>query len=535
MTIDKLDFWKRKGNYQVIENAKYTIWWSGVFCYEEGENDVINFADSFLERTLDFNSVIGWFRFVIYDKKESTWYFFGDNSNSQHFFYDEQAGLFSDSLLDLVKSVTRKVRPNYSAIAHLLNEGYTINKDTIVEGLFRTDKNCFYSFDHKAIKEFEKGLKSFSCLNRKFDSVSVLKPITSQLCDQLSAAVCTGGTDSRVVLSCLDYLRQPGVEYVLTGHEDNPDIKVATRIAKIQNKELNIIKPETNDTDWLSYAFSFSDGEYDVVLCYRHYLKALWEQKKGIRYEFGGLAGEFYKNVFCHPFLWFGKRKNTSFFCNTLLKGNYSKKGFLGKKVKEAELNNSERLMVIASSVEQEKTMLEKGNRIGFDILSWKSGALTNGYSFVATKIDPLMDRQLCAYASHDNCLSHSMHIWQRKQVKKYCKKLADIITDQGYSCSLNPFILLYDCIKKSIFYIDRVFNRIRRKIGLGFKSAEQRFWDSDYRNARESEKWKMSVRRCKELEILDQNTEDDKIPLNLTGWILLIGMMFNSDQDIEN
>ena len=526
MTYERNDFWKVKGKYRITDTSDYTIWLSGVLSYGEKENDISRFAYLFLNKMLDFNTVIGWYRIVIFDKKKTIWFFFGDNSNSQHFFYNEQTGCFSDSLLYL-KKMNANNRPNYTAIANLLGNGYMINKDTVVEGLCRTDKDCYYSFDLKETREYNKGIKPLNSIKAKQDVKSIICPISSQTNGNRTAAVCTGGTDSRVVISGLNSLGYDGVEYVITGHEKNPDLKVASLISKTLNKPLSIIDPDVNDPDWLEKGFDFTDGEYDVVLSYRHYLKSLWEKEKGIEYEFGGLAGEFYKNVFCHPFMWLFKKKDSCFFYNVMLKNAISGQKWIGENIKKAIDHNAGRLKSLANAVDYEQSLLEKGNRLGYDILSWKSGAITNGYSSVATKIDPLMDRQLCSSASHDNCLSHSMHMWQRKEINKYCKEISNLTTDQGYNCSFKPLPFIRDCIKRIGFYIGRVFNRIRRRAGFGFKSLEQKYWDDDYCKARETEIWKKSLCFCKDSGIISNMVSDDEIPIKMTGWIILVGLLF--------
>ena len=94
------DFWIARGKYKETETEKLKIWLSGVFSYNDGKSNIVEFAQEFLNGTLDFNTIIGWFKIVIFDKDRKTWYLFGDNSNSQYFFYDVETG-FSDSMLFL--------------------------------------------------------------------------------------------------------------------------------------------------------------------------------------------------------------------------------------------------------------------------------------------------------------------------------------------------------------------------------------------------------------------------------------------------
>ncbi len=119
------------------------------------------------------------------------------------------------------------------------------------------------------------------------------------------------------------------------------------------------------------------------------------------------------------------------------------------------------------------------------------------------------------------------MHMWQRKQIAKYCPSLSDIPTDQGYSCTLRPLRLFCERCKKLLFIADRVFNRIRRSLGLGFKSKEQRYWDEDYIEARKSELWQKALTYCREKGIIQQDVDETEIPLSDTGTLLLAGLLF--------
>ncbi len=522
--MKKSDFWISRGKYQETETERVNIWLSGILCYDEGKYDIVEFSTKFLERNLDFNTIIGWYKIVIFNKEDSKWYFFGDNSNSQHFFYAKKTGDFSDSFLSLKNKMC--VTPNYTAIYELLGLGFTAGENTVANEISRTDKDYYYIYDGTEITKESKNLKRLNELNYPLSIRDVIKPLTPQIKGKRIAAVCTGGTDSRAVISALD---SSGIEsqLVLTGHKDNPDIAPANQISKELGVTLTILNPDEKEPEWIKKGFVFTDGQYDPVLSYRHYLKAQWENTQEIQYEFGGLAGEFYKNDFCQPIRWFGKKLDSKFYYDTLLKPDLSSQTWVGVSVKKAEEDSYHQLMPVAQKTEKEHTLLEKGNSVGFDILAWKSGAITNGYSSVATKIDPLMDRQLCAFASHDNWMTHSMHQWQRKQVEKECKRIANIPTDLGYTCSMNPLLYTVDIIKKGTFYADRVFNRVRRGIGLGFKSKEERFWDNDYIDARKTDAWKSAVEYCKEKDILNQECLEADIPLTKTGWVLLFGMIF--------
>ena len=137
------------------------------------------------------------------------------------------------------------------------------------------------------------------------------------------------------------------------------------------------------------------------------------------------------------------------------------------------------------------------------------------------------MDRDCIAKVSKKNPLNLTMNIWQRKEVNEYCKLLSDIETDQGYSCTVQRLKLELERVKKLVFFISRIAARLRKRVGLSFKSSEPRYWDRDYVTAKQSELFRISLERCRQLGIIKKDVTGDMIANKYVGSIILIGMLF--------
>ncbi len=539
------DFWITQKNkypagipaeqYEREEDERFIIWHSGVMArYDKRKIDWRTLAEEAFCDRLAFGEYLGWYKVVVFDRESGAWLFFGDSCGSQHLFLDRANARFSDRLLTLRDALGSTAEADMAALTDLLCRGTLFGEETPVKGLAKTDCEFYYIFRDGVFERRSKRLQPLSKTKGVKDLTDVLLPITEALGEKKACAVCTGGTDSRTVLAALSALGKTP-ELVLTAHRDNPDVVPAAAVARCLGRELTVLDPEKRDDNWLETGFGMMDGLSDAVLGYRHYLKASWASQNGYAFEYGGVAGEFYKNVFYRPLRWLlmGK-KDQRFYRKVLLDADAEV--WFGPALRDAIPLCERELDKIAAEAFKEKKGLATANRVGYYLLSAASGTITSGYASACCKIDPLMDRALVADASREKPVSHTMHMWQRKQIAKYCPSLSDIPTDQGYSCTLRPLRLFCERCKKLLFIADRVFNRIRRSLGLGFKSKEQRYWDEDYIEARKSELWQKALTYCREKGIIQQDVDETEIPLRDTGTLLLAGMLFadRTTQDRE-
>ena len=428
--------WVPEFKYEISENASYKIWLSGVFCYD-ADIDILETACKLCCENFDFNRVYGFFRLIILDKTKNRYILVGDNSGSQYFYFDESNKRFSDSFIALRKQINNPTL-DYSAISELFTLGAILGEDTIVKEIKKSDSNYYFIVENNCIKKLSKKLVPFNKID-KFDNSfeQIMRKLLSKIKPDRIGAVLTGGTDSRVILS---YLYYAGIrpELFLTGHKDNPDVTIAEEISEKLGLKLEVIDPDDENDDKLKTGYFFLDGAYDAVLSYRHYLKLKSVVHKKLSFEFGGLGGEFYKNDACHPIIYgLCGYKQHSYYYKTILKRNIKYLSFWGSDLIKGYERDYAKLDEISKLSDEESRFLSKCNRVFFELLKARGGSITNAYSAVCCKVDPLMDRNLIAVSSQTSSLRHDFKLWQKRLINKYCEKIAEIRTDQSFTCSL--------------------------------------------------------------------------------------------------
>lgn len=524
--------WLPSFKYTIFENENYKIWLSGIVVYE---NDIYNnekiydLAHKICTKNIDYNEIYGYFRLSIFDKINNQYLLLGDNSGSQYFYYLNNVCVFSDSFLTIKKQI-EKPTIDYSAISELFTLGRIFAEDTIIKEIKKTDSNKYYIVNKTGITSYTKELSPFNKIDKaKNNFAKIMDKLISKLHKNKIGAIITGGTDSRTILSYLNYAGLKP-KLVLTGHKDNPDIPIAKEISNKLGLALTIIEPNEINEEKLVKAYKFLDGAYDVVLSYRHYLKSQWILENNLDFEIGGVGGEFYKNVSCHPLINGIKGINSfEYYYKTILLKNKQYSKFFGKELKTALEEDINKLYGIAKIADNEPVFLSKCNKVYFEYLKSAFGSITNAYSSVCCKIDPLMDRNLVAVSSQTTTLKHDLNLWQRRHINKFCKEIADIKTDQGYTCSLQKKYFMLDFVKQMKFNLSRIIARIQRKLGFKYKDITSKYWDKDYLNARKTDIWRKALLFCKSNGIISPETEESDIPMALTGNIILIGMVFDS------
>ena len=251
--------------------------------------------------------------------------------------------------------------------------------------------------------------------------------------------------------------------------------------------------------------------------------------------EWGGVGGEYYKNSYCRYFIWsLWKNGKTVSAIKRNLFPDFEKPQFWESDLIKAEKTTIQRYITELIESSKENNLLASYNAMGFHIMSRKVFRITNGYSSFVTKVDPLFERAVISKASRTHPVLHSMAIWQRKEIHKYCPRLSDLKTDQGYSCTVKPIKLFYERIKALSFWCSRIIARIRKKIGVSYVDSEPKYWDNDYKKAMKTDLFKQAFAVCKEIGVVDKETDENMLPAKKIGDILLVGMVFSKESHAQ-
>ena len=520
--------------YDYAENEQLCVFLSGIAVLANGEKtpcqNLLEIAQAAVDGSLNYNNLHGYYRMVVYDKVHSKHLFWGDNSGSQFFFVDWQNNLFSDRFLTLVEQRSGALKPCCEAVMQIINDRVFTN-ETVVAEITKTDPEMVYEYQNGVCAAHSKALQPL-CQRNGIRLDRLMEMLTQKTSDCETGAVCTGGTDSRAILAHL-YKRKKKPKLLITGHPDNPDVGVARKIAEELKLPLTVIAPADREEAWLDKAFQFSDGLYDTVLSYRHMQIQKWAQENGIRFLYGGVGGEFYKNFFCQPFRnkTFRRPVSGEKLFNLLMKSRLQVPAWGGKALTEARDTLQKKARAFAENCAEPGNVLFGFNRLGFSVLRYKAGMMTHAYAGTCTRIDPLMNRDVVAAASQIPPVKLSMHLWQRKEIRKWCPALGNLPTDQGYSCSMNPIRIFLEQCKKLSVYGKAAWKKVLRKIGFKNKPKAQ-YWDRDYNEAKNAPAFAHGLQICKDLGIARGDAETNKIPPKDVGLIIMLGYLFGDSKN---
>lgn len=532
------DFWKgRKCDKEVYhhkEDETLIVFWVGLIVYDIGRNentDILEIAHNVLDGSINFNKLHGFYKIVIYEKISNKYFFWGDNAGSQRFFIDKYRQTFSDSMLSIRKNRGNDIKPCFSAIASLLSEQGAFTGETILEGVYFTEAEKYYSFESGKIEVMEKKLLTLS-ENKGKTLKDIMEMLLKAIGNRQIAAVCTGGTDSRVVLAYLNYMsRKPLL--ILTGRDGNPDIPIAQEIANKLGLSLTVYNPDDKEQNWLEKAYFFSDGIYDPIESYRHLRKMQWASENNLLYEFGGVGGEFCKHYFLRFPDWLKKGNvNVSYIMKKIFFPFYQCPSWAGASLQSGykDLRRKTR-KIISKQIESDK--FRTMNRVGLRLLQGEYSLIANNLSFACVKIDPFMDRDVVAEICTHSQRELYLYKWHRKQIKSYCPQLCSIPTDKGYSFSANMISLFQDVSKRGYRLVcilaKDCIKLVSNKIGNREQDRleEDGLWSKDSKDIVYLESFEDAIKSCKRIGIISEKTKINDISLSNYGTLYMVGRMF--------
>lgn len=519
--------------YTVEENEHLKIFVRGYVFSADGtetNNDLTAIAECVVSGALDFNKLIGFYRILVIDKDSQTAFFWGDNAGTMLFFYSEDMPIASDSLLaiaDRFREDEQKLNIDKDGVCELMAFDSIVTERTVIEGIKKTDFSLYYILDDHGIRAESKKLAGYSTMRCKYSLYELCRDLLAIIGKDYAACTITGGTDSRAVLACL-HKSDCYPPLVLTAHRGNPDIGVARSVAAVSGEHIAVIDPSEKEDNWIEQGFLFSDGNFDVVLGYRHLIKCRYLSGIGSRACFGGAAGEFYKNAFYKPFL--NIRHNIGFSHETVVDDIFPGTGipgFISEEIKNRFGSIRSQIISMLASY-KETSAFTCYNAAGGIRLRGSVSSLANNISRYIINVDPLMEPSLIRSIVKVRPASLSMAMWLRTEIFNADSSLSEIPTDSGYSCSTRYIKVQSERLRKLNFWISRVTARLKRKLGFTYRDITQHYWDEDYFDAKKRCEFMEAFKSCIEMNIIDENTRIEDIPPELVGKILLIGQVIN-------
>jgi len=499
----------------------------GLFMYKNNTSvyeSVKCFVNEFVKKNNDFNECYGAFRISIKREDKKQEIYFADNSGMMRFYINTNNNKVFGSLLEAVP--TEKRRPNYPAIAQFISYGCIYGNETIDETIVLSDPNCFYQCNEDNIVEKTKQLEPLSKPHNSDMSLQSLVSKAVMHCPDKIGCTITGGVDSRTVLANLVSI---GVkpELAITGNELQSDVKIAKIIADKLKLNLSIISDDIDEDDWLENTISAADGQAGICSIYRLDKLARFLNNKEIILQFGGLAGEMYKNSFINqdfPF-YFGRPRWKRFYKYKVGTFDIDRSLFAKETMQEIDRLPS----TITKWLENHKgqTKSEAYLNAGYEIMQARCHQIINMFENHATIYNPLMERRMAQYAFGKNPYLLDMQAFQRHEVSSRCDTIKSVETDRGLTCDYKR--RKTEFIKSNLFLIKVALNRMafRKKIDIRI--------DRCFETGHKGQDFIKALAVTQKMGILCNDIDFETIPSGIADRLFTLGLFFlNSEYKIR-
>ena len=502
------------------QTVRYTADVNGLFMYKDSDSvsdAVRKFLTDYLSGKPDFDECSGVYRIGIRGGELEL--YFADNSGMMRFYINQSDRQLYTSLIAAQKQAGKKT-PNYPAIAQFLSYGCVYGCETVDESVFLSDPNLYYLRENGRLAEKPKNLKPLTEY-RTEETVSLNELIGKAVkhCEGDIGCTITGGVDSRAVLA---NLISTGVKPKLsiTGYPEHEDVIIARKIADILGLDITVVSDELEEADWLEHSVKAADGQEGICGIYRLDKLGRVLQGNGVGVQFGGVAGELYKNSFINQDfpLYAGKPNWQRFYKYKVGTFDIPRK-FCGEKIGK-ELDALPERVIPWLETHQGKNKACAYLEAGFEIMQARANLVVNMFSNFTTSYNPLMERKLAAGSCNVSPYKLEMQAFQRREVSEYCPQIMDVKTDRNLTASYRKRYA--DSLKSYAFLIKVASQRVlsREKIDIRV--------DRCFEEGHKTEAFRSAIETSKRLGLLNREIKAEEIPTGLADRLFTIGNMFD-------
>lgn len=500
-----------------IQTECAAVYLTGLFIYgdhQAGDASIRAFMADFDAGCARFDLCIGSHRVrIVYpDGREL---FFGDSAGVLFWFFDFASGCVFDRLSDVPAG---RRRPNMAAIAQFLWFGCIYGMDTVMDGIVRSDPEQYYILQNGKITALEKGLTPLEQLPGEDDALAlymrrVLKAVGEQV--RVGCSI-TAGTDSRTILS---HLCANGVHPLLsiTGLEDHVDVQIAREIASALDEDLIVVSGIPDSPSWISSMERENDGQAGICGAYRLMEQFKTLEEYGVSLQFGGVAGEFYKNSFINQDYpqYKGAPKWERFLKMKVITYDFPKT-ICGSELLPAVEQVPKTLLQMVSK-HQGATKASAYLSAGYRILQDRAATLSMMENRHVVTCSPLLERCVVAPMLRTDPYQLEMQSYQRRQVKSFCPAIMDIPTDRGLT--LNPDKMRKEQMKSALFLVKVAAGRIFRR-----KQVAGRI-DVCFAEGLSSPQYRRALQKCKDMGIFAPEVQE--LPMAIADRVFALGAIF--------
>lgn len=499
------------------KGADITVW--GLFMYGDypaGKESAIAFWSDFNQNQANFDLCTGIYRMEI-SCCDGRRIYFCDNSGCARYYIHEKSAAFHTTLMAVLPREKRA--PNYGAVAQFLFFGCIYGMDTPVEGVIRSDPTKYYIVEQGNLTTADKNLTPLEEMLVSEDALDVQIRRFASSASQFEKLACTitGGTDSRAILA---HLLHKGLRPNLniTGHDGQADVEIARQIAEMTGLDLMVVSDVPEDDHWIDEAIAAADGMSGVCGIYRLYRKARLLRENGFTVEFGGAAGEAYKNSFINQDLpFYGGKPRWKRFVQYKVATYDFPQALCGEKIAE-EMHQIPDATLQRVSRHTGKNKANAYLNAGYEIMQDRTSGVYGMSSRWYVQYNPLMERNVAALAFRKNPYKLEMQAYQREQVTRFWPQIKSVETDRGLTC--DSARKGQEFMKSNLFLVRVAMERV-----FGRKKAASRI-DPCFAQGLNSEQFHEALARCKELGIIPKDISKEQIPQGIADRLFALGTL---------
>ena len=502
--------------------SEYAVIIDGLFMYRENSSvyeSAKSFLIEFVNSKHDFNECYGAFRFSMIRKDTGEEVHFSDNSGMMRFYINQKSNNMFRSLSEAMPMEERE--PNYAAIAQFLCFGCVYGYETIIESVYLSDPNCYYLYYNGRIVKKTKGLYAISEYEKNHISLNTLIRKAIAHCDGKIGCTVTGGIDSRSVLANLVSIGAKP-DLFITGHEPQPDVEIAKTISAQLGLPLTIVSDDIEESTWLEHSTEAADGQDGICGIYRLDKLARLLKREGITLQFGGVAGELYKNSFINQDfpLYYGRPRWDRFYKFKV--GTFDIHRSLFEKMVRDEIEKVPTVITEWLNSHDGKNKAEAYLNAGYEIMQARCNHVINMFQRFTTVYNPLMERKMAAYAYGKNPYVLEMQAFQRREVSQHCDIIKNIKTDRGLTCNYDRRAAEF--IKSNLFLLKVAMQRILLRSDIDIRI------DRCFEIGHKSTEFTKALINTQRLGIVSNKNNTYEIPTGLADRLFTLGLMFEGE-----
>ena len=515
-----------KENVKKIQYEDYDVYYNGLI-FEKGGvkagKESIDIIIGECEKgKIQFQNIYGIYYIIIKNKKENEWILSADNSNMTTLFFDDY--YISDDFLEMVNRM-KNPQMNNKIVCEYLSLLRGFYYETFVKNIRMFQNLFYYKIKDGKIEELSKNVGYLGEKSSIEDITSFFADVAMSLNDLKIVSALTGGYDSRMVVASLNDKIQFDL-FISGNNEDSDEIKISKLVAKKLNKKWKLIKPDmknVNKTEVLEKNFLASGGRscYNTSGVYRinYFMDVLANEKYEVLLT--GDAGDMYNDSWDkqdYPF-YYKKHTNLKMFYSFRMEAN-NNNVFLGDKLKT--YYNKQKCDIIENMKKYKYSQAVKSYESFGYIVDWRKNVFASNINRNLIIYAPLQELELIKYAFDQPIKKRYFNLLQREVIAKNAPQIAEIITTNGTTATLNKANIIKDIWYENVGQIKRIFRGIKRKIYEKEKTMAKVMIEDDS-DLKELEISREALKYCQNVGYINQKMRMQDIPVTLLYKIIYL------------